>query len=471
MKKPIVVALVGVAIAVGCFEHTYFKQGVCDEQVLCPDGAFCLYGTCISADGFMPPDGFVPPDGFQLCMTSDECDDSRPICAAGVCRKCTSSLDNDQCVAHKPNTPRCDVPSGRCVQCVKSEDCTDPTTPICTGEFICRKCAKHDECASGVCTMDGSCAIPNQIAVVNNAVTCDDVLGKPYCQIQPAVLSKTPYILVKGSATAYNAVTLAAATDNVTVTIIGPGRSASPLASVAGSGTAAVSVSVATAGRRADVVLDGLDLVGSNGIMKNVGVDCNVSGGTANLTVKNSSIHDSGLVGLRNTSCNVIIDANVIGPANGGGGITLATTPSYVITNNLIGANGQNGRGVTIDDASSGTFAFNTVAGNLYPAGLGGVDCGGGAPKTLSYSIIVGNSGASQVGAQCSLQQSVTGGAAGTPTFVSTTDFHLKKDDPANLACCVDKVAAPMTSGSDHDVDAVGRPIGGGWDVGADEAQ
>jgi len=168
------------------------------------------------------------------------------------------------------------------------------------------------------------------------------------------------------------------------------------------------------------------------------------------------------------------------------------TGTTYVITNDLIVDNGVTPGGLPgvsiMDSASTGTFAFNTVAGNGAGNTLeGGIACPpNGTPKLIEESIVAQNAhnpatNGTQFINKCMLQSVVTGpdsfaGAIQSPpAFVSMTDFHLDVGAglAANQTCCIDKISAPTTPNADHDVDRGPRPkvAGGKDDIGAHEAQ
>ena len=125
----------------------------------------------------------------------------------------------------------------------------------------------------------------------------------PYCQIQAAVTqtSVPPYVLVEGSATPYNPVSL-----NTTVkaigplTIIGPGRGATPGATLAGSGAVTPNgfTLLTGAGNAAMVSLEGLTLIGAGGATPGAGARCTVGVGAATLSIVDSKIQMSGGAGV-----------------------------------------------------------------------------------------------------------------------------------------------------------------------------
>lgn len=460
--------------------------GVCVASM--PDG-FLACGSVVDTD--MMTDG-PPPMG---CTDSSQCTDSAtPICRARVCASCMPSDDGDGCRAHNPLKPRCDG-TGRCVACLpgatapESADC-GAAMPICAGG-ICRLCQSHSECSSGVCKSDGSCASANDVLYVDNNVgkgcqtTGPGTKAMPYCEVQPAalaaVLSAKPFVVVAGSVTAYTtAINLTATTGAIgPLTIVGPGRAAAVTAKVQPS-VGAPAVLVNASGNAATVTVDGLELVGTG---TSPGVRCSIGTGAGSFTLQNSLVRGSPGVGVESSGCKVDIDSSVI-TLNAGGGVKLTST-NYTVTNTIISANGSmaaSSAGVSFDNSSTGTFAFNTVVFNTVMAGVGGIDCGTGTQKPILNSIVWKNTTASgtQLGAQCALTNVVTVAgddnrgsmSAMAPSFVSATDFHLTPNSAANTACCVDKITSPTTPNRDNDIDGVRRrPKGAAWDIGAHEVE
>jgi hypothetical protein len=490
--RPLIWLGFAIVVVASCDNLVKNPAAYCDTTADCKNP---MYPICDVADHVCTivfDGGLDGSTDMAGCTNSAMCSDTAPICSTRVCRACSGSTDDAECAIHTAATPRCGS-AGKCVVCraaTQAQDCTTATSPICDNTTsACRACAANAECSSGVCKPDGSCADPATVAYVNNASgACSDAvhastLAAPYCQIQAAATtSGKPYVVVAGSATAYNAVSLSPTTSDIgPLTIIGPGRSATT-AKVAQSGVAAMTVSV-TVAHTVTVTVDGLEFSGSGTPTPAAGVSCLRSAGSANVTVKNSLIDNCGGAGVDSNGCTLAIDADIVS-VNAGGGLKLAST-SYTVTNSIISGNGSGAAtsaGVSLDNASSGTFAFNTIAKNSVAAGVGGVDCGTGATKTLASSIVLQNTplGGTQLGAQCTLSNVVTVAGddnrglmvATAPAFVSATDFHLLPSNAANTACCVDKVATdPGTANKDHDVDASKRPKGAGWDYGAHEVQ
>jgi len=115
------------------------------------------------------------------CTASSDCDPARHICgmSPGIfyqCVECTSSADcnadplrnlcstsdstdplHNQCVectrdndkACEDKCQLCYEASGRCVDCVLSSDCKDPSAPVCRPDGRCDACVTDQECGGG----------------------------------------------------------------------------------------------------------------------------------------------------------------------------------------------------------------------------------------------------------------------------------------------------------------------------------
>jgi hypothetical protein len=359
--------------------------------------------------------------------------------------------------------------------------------PICGTDGSCRTCAQNSECTIGVCKSDGTCAAASEVAYVDNSnANCSNTAhvstpSSPYCQIQPTIdaFGGFPYIRVAGSVTPYQPVTVGAETSPINVTLVGPAIfSGSAAAYIYDSAKIAVTIQTSAA-QPVALTVDGILLQGGSSPAMN-GVVCNQGSGSATLTLRNSQVKMSGLIGVSTSNCTLNIDRSTV-INNAGGGIKMNGSP-FVVTNNFIYNNGTLGSStiaVEIDSGSSGTFAFNTVANNASGAAtIGGILCpSAGAVIPILDSIVFGNTQdtGSQIAGKCSLQNVVTGtdSFAGaiqmSPTL--TSDKHLVANDAANMACCVDKVTNPMTPNADHDGDLSHRPKGAAWDIGAHEVQ
>jgi hypothetical protein len=507
-------------VTVSCLEKT---PGIyCDTDRDCTrvDRPTCdtEHHSCYKPDADLGVD--MQPDLPPMCRDDSVCPVALPVCGGGgQCSGCQLG-NNTACATHHAATPLCG-PSGACVECVSKDDCASKNQTCNLTTNACEACRAHGDCSTGVCKPGGACATAAEVVYVNNAPSSGctpagpGTRAMPFCEIQAAALAaiagSKPYVVVAGSATAYAAVSLSTATGPISgLTIIGPGRTATPTAKVSPS-VVTNAFALSTVGNAATVVLDGLELIGQGST--SAGARCSFTSGAATLTIRNSLIRMSGAAGVDSNGCTltldgntvsgnqgagistnggtVTLDRNIIGPSNTGGGIVLGGTTSYTVTNNIIVSNGASAGlpGIAISSmSSSGTIAFNTISKN---GGLntveGGVTCpsSGAGTKLIDSSIVVDNSTAAgtQFAGKCSLSNTVVGTGDATllagaikqsPAFVSGTDFHLKANDAANTACCVDKIPtanAPSTPNADHDVDNTRRPKGAGWDYGAHEVQ
>jgi hypothetical protein len=277
------------------------------------------------------------------------------------------------------------------------------------------------------------------------------------------------------------------------MTIIGPGRNATPTAKIAP--TTGPAVSLATSGNDATLTIDGLELIGAGGGSPAAGVKCQViTSGTPTLTISNSYIHNSGGYGVDSSSCALTLDANII-YQNTGGGVSI-NGGSVTASNNLIVGNGTAGPGVSFGGSVSGTWWFNTIASNSFKTGPttnpSAFTCSttGATLPVLQAGIVWGNdkaSGASFDSSRCvftytDIDDTTTpsgGGNVGNfnmdPMFTTgtlpATGFRIPAGSP-----CKDKItsATGLVGGTlpNHDVDgnARPRPATGGYDCGASQA-
>jgi hypothetical protein len=499
MRRPDWPVLLGPVFAIvlptaGCRQNPSF----CDSNTPCADPTMICIARANQCVPGGPGDMASAPDLAPApCNTSAQCDPDHPSCVKGLCAGCSPTGMSADCSVYSAR-PLCG-PAGACVECLNNNDCITQQKTCDLQRHACAPCTQHSDCATGVCKPGGACAGIDEVYYVDNhnATVADckaghlnpdgKTRGTSFCDVVDALMAAMPrpYVSVTGSSQPYGALTLAATTADLTVSIIGPGKWAMPPATLSQSSTPALALSAGNS-KSATVVIDGMELVGSN-LGNADGVDCAANGGSATLTIVNSSIHGSGGPGLFSNNCALTLDADLI-TANQGGGVSLGGATMYQLTNNFIVGNASTG--VTFANPSAGVFQFNTVAGNG-PAGTGiygGIDCGAGLDKRIESSIIFSNtpkSGTQIAPGSCVLSAVVTGidaanpGNSASPDFKNITtvpfDYHLAAGSANNRACCVDKVSATVDGGAaalpDHDVDGSHRPKGRAWDIGAHEVE
>ena len=352
------------------------------------------------------------------------------------------------------------------IQCTADRECTSSAQPVCVSGK-CVECRDATTCPTSMCRSDNTCVPAAEVVFVDNkntacaATSQAGTIADPFCSIQTAVekLGGKKYIRVEPTMTPYGPIDM----DGISVTIIGKGNAFGGGAIIEGSAIAGVLCRGSS-----DVTIEGVEVRSST----KPGLSC--TGGSARLTIRNSYIHDT-KPGVEGTDCaSLVVDSSSISQ-NISGGISMNKT-TYSITNNFIVDNF--GRGVTMDDVSTGVFAFNTVARNIVNGGAAGLYCGIGDPKTIESSIFVENVQATTmnmpIAGACTLKNVIvgmsdamyTGAKNAAPVFKSMTDYHLPNVS-ANQDCCIDKGG----TGTDHDIDFEKRPTGAALDIGADEVQ
>jgi hypothetical protein len=437
------------------------------------------------------------------CTVSATCPDSFPVCDSTLmlCRACTGAADDSVCQGRSSSTPHCKLSgtnAGQCVACNLSADCPQ-ASPVCNPDGTCRLCSSHSDCASGICNLyggpsNGQCVDQSKVVYVNSTndpgqSSCSET-GKdgsqahPFCLIADALTlaglqSQLSYVLLAGSNNPYDQFEI----QNGTFTFVGPGRNAVPPATIqAVTNQTGVWVDPVNSSQVAAVAIDGVAVVGSGASGSAHTVFCDgSSGGTARLTVMNSSL-SGGAVALRTQYCELSISRSDL--SNAITGLILALGSTYSVQNCFFFGNGT---GVTFV-STNGSFSFNTIAYNTTTTGI---DCGTTSTASIENSIVFGNkqNAGTQFnnGTQCSLVSVATGadtiGGAGqipspAPVLVGTTDLHLDTTAGANLTanqgCCIDKIMnGPNPTPSPLpvvDIDGTKRPKGVAWDIGAHEA-
>jgi len=403
-------------------------------QCMMPTAVQCLSGAC------------VPCDADTQCRVWST--ERKVDPALGYCYKPTGA------------------PGGTCGRCAQNAHCTtDPSKSFCdTTTLTCRGCLSHSECDSaagagdGICRrpgdapaglgVTGQCIASSMVAFLgNNPAGCEtnsanpSTAAKPYCTLAVAIASGKPVIKVLPSATPYPAI----AVTTQTVTLVGPGRSASPGATfpsvdLNGSGTLTLSdVTVAaTAG---------------------IAVQCR-AGGTLNVIASN--ITHTGGKGIDGNDCKMLTVERTRISTPGDTAILAGAMANtvYRIVNSLIIDSARAGsmHPVRLGSNASGVFNYNTIT-----RCSGSVDCGNRLP--LSNSVLVQN-GAMPNG--CDVATSVVEDAAAVLGTGSEPKLQSGQDA---VRLCIDLGEQPSANDVQTDYFGNPRPKGKAWDKGYHELQ
>jgi len=503
-----------VLIAVGLFGCKRTNELYCDDSTPCARGV-CNVDTNECEQTGDTPDAATTD--APVCNSSLECvDDGQPICddTSGACRGCLAS---PECAAKDEATPEC-TGDGRCVECTDHAQCTDapepicrddacapcasggecidrdPAAPVCAPTGACVQCWDHGDCASSVCDREThTCVAAADVIYVDVATGtdgggCGDV-GSPCKTIVGGVDEVTASrstLRITAGIYAENALTV----DGVDVALIGPSVTVTPT----NTDRAVLLVQGGAA-----VLADGLTFRNASGNPDADGVRCTGAGTSVRLERVIVSNNDaSGLEAApgcvlavvqsevaRNSLYGVEVDTAELSLArseiseNRAGGVNLENSP-FTILNNFIIGNGSIASGGSLiggvylrqDVAySPQQFEFNTVVENLTgsSAQASGVFCF--AVATARNNIVYGGVGSPAVAGTCTWGYSDVEGVAlgGTnldepPQFVDVSmgNYHLQPTSPAHAA-------GDPPSAVDVDYDGDDRPLGAGFDIGADE--
>lgn len=428
----------------------------------CDDGLLCRGNQCIA----------------QPCASSAACDSSAPYCVAESCAEACS--EDAQCPGFSQATEQRYCETGTCVECRTgmNADCTS-AKPFCDNGS-CRTCRAHEECASGVCQSNGTCAEPSAIAYVDTSgsPSAECTQASPCSTINRAlvVTPVRPFVVIN-SGTYSGTSTLTFQTRS----LIGRG-STQPVITRSTPGP------IFSFGISTDVAFENLQVSGAttSGTDYGIAIECDAHGGSATIKMRRMTISQND-TGISLPACAFELRESII-KDNAGGSLFTQDMPGtidrcivsgngaglgldggvYTVTNNFITRN--RGNGIEIFSTSpSNRIEFNTIADNQNPApntNAYGISCGiQGTTGSFPNNVIVRNK--QQVfGANCTYPSSIISDAnisnvAFKSADVAPYDYHLTAGSVA--------IDAATISTLSYDFDGQARPSGNGRDVGADE--
>jgi hypothetical protein len=388
----------------------------------------------------------------------------------------------------------------RCVDCPLGDDhqhaaCTELGAPICGADLDCRPCRVHEECDSGVCAPDGTCATGvlyvrtdgNDAGGTNDCTRRDNpcrTLTRAVATVPPTAGNPTAnrrFIrLINGGIYIEPAMVKI---DNQTITVVGP-PVASGRAVIDRVGTG-VTLSVVNETDVSDVRLDRIGIEHRTSASSAHGLVC--AGST--LVATQIEVTENGGVGIFSDDCSLTITASVIAE-NAGGAMRLRVGRVVIVNNSIAnngGANSPYGGLELIGVSTASVVQSNTLMRNQSSTS--------GEPDGMYCSvsgliarnnIIYGDTTRPRVVGECAHRSTLYGptdpnGALGTTDgnmlvtnestfrFVSpsTRDYHLTITDPPSVAR--DKGSTTgIAPEATVDIDGEPRPQGLP-DVGADE--
>ncbi len=431
-----------------------------EETKGCDDGLLCRGNQCIA----------------EVCASSAECDADAPFCVFVPDGRCQMTCTEDaQCSGFGDEPERTFCETGGCVECRQGmADCSG-ATPVCGAEGRCVGCTRNDQCESGVCVDDGTCADESEIGHVSpTGIPTNDCSATMPCQTVEnalAVAPNRPFILIESGTYTTNATIQLRGTRR----IIGRG----PTRPLLRRSTNGPIVTLSNVGVASNVGLEFLDIggavgptlendTGGHGILCPVDANAtisvvesvirqNQSNGVrvrqCTLKVSRSEFKQNG-VGIASTDSTVTVDSSQF--TSNTGGLNL-DAGNYVVTNNFVTRNLGNGIEVFLFAGEAPKLEFNTVVDN----GGAGFSCSGSS--TPMANNIVARNGAGGAGS-CTFPTSVIIASDISPLkFVSPDvtpfDYHIQSGSIA-----IDAAVRTVVRDFDGDVRS-----GDTADIGADE--
>jgi hypothetical protein len=463
-----IILVVATVVAMGCGTKKNPEACCVDEAdcagvglpvgSTCDDGLLCRNNRCVELS----------------CSSSASCDLLAPYCADGLCQEpCT---DDAQCPGFGQTSAQRFCETAVCVECRAAMNDCGVAAPVCDAG-TCRKCELNDECNSGVCTADGSCAAETSIAYVAPAGSASSgcTRNEP-CSFARALdpgINRPYVVLANGS---YQ---FAGTRDLDGLRSFIGEKGGRPRLSNTMAGP------VFKLGSGADIAFDNVEIRGATSTSPSAfdgnGIECPSNFQKSTVRVSRSVFTQNSVAGLLARQCNVEVRettfvANARGleavdvmgtierstfALNTGIGISL-DAGLYSVTNNFIY---RNPRGIDLNLTTAGSvFEFNTVADNS----MTGVSCVANTGQFAFPNNLIGGNG-NNIDPQppgCVFSSSmIVAGDTAPLKFKSPSsipyDYHLT---PGSIA--IDQIS---TSTQVRDFDGEARPYGNGHDYGADE--
>ena len=422
----------------------------------CDDGLLCRGNRCVEVS----------------CSVSAECDLLAPYCVAeATCQpSCTSDAE---CPGFGQSVAEQFCDTGACVACRAGLNDCSAATPVCD-VGACRGCREHSECASGVCTSDGSCALASNIAYAAPF----GAAASGCTRMDPCTLTRAlelgigrPYVLLATGSYSNNA----ALRVNGRTHIVG----GSPRPTITRNGAG----QIFTLEFGAEATFDNVEINAATSVtnLPGYGVECAIPNGIVRAVRSVFTNNDAS--GIRATSCTVEVRDSTF--TNNRDGISV--TDSKVTVERSV-FKGQTNKGLNLDGGLftiTNNFLFRNVVGaDLFPNGLGtlfefntivdntsiGVSCqvinNQGTALQMPNNLIARNGMNAPTSPDCVFSSSMIVGSDIAPLKFKSPDsapfdYHLTAGSSA-----VDQIGSSTQT---RDFDGQPRPAGAGHDYGADE--
>jgi hypothetical protein len=430
-----------------------------EETRGCDDGLLCRGNQCIA----------------EVCASSAECDADAPYCVFVPDGRCQPACTEDaQCPGFGDAVERTFCEAGGCVACrAGMADCSG-ATPVCGAQGLCVGCSRNDQCASGVCVDDGTCADESEIGYVSpTGLTTNDCSATMPCKAVEnalAIAPNRPFIVIEsGTYTTSASIQLRGVRR-----LIGRG----PTPPLLRRSTNGPIITLGSGGAAATIGLEFLDIGGAvgGGLEDDTGghgIVCPIDG-NATLSLVESVVRQNQSSGVRIRRCTLKATRSQFKQ----NGVAIASTDSdvdvdasqftlntnvlnldagsYQITNNFITRNLGTGIELFLFSSETAKIEFNTIVDN----GVG-FSCNTIA-LAMPNNIIARN--ATETAGNCTFPNSVMVDSDISPIkFVSPDvtpfDYHIQSGSIA-----IDAAVRTVDQDFDGDVRS-----GDTADIGADE--